>query len=98
MRAASTALLYRTPLQRGWLVPPPCNPTTCSWRASAATQHAIDAPRIKTNMSAQLEATEERAMEAEALEAIFMESYSMDGATYRLELEPEVTRRTSPVC
>ena len=41
-------------------------------------------------MSAQLEAdAEERAMEAEALEAIFMESYSMDGATYRLELEPE---------
>ena len=39
-------------------------------------------------MSAQLDA-EERAMEAEALEAIFMESYSMDGATYRLELEPE---------
>ena len=41
-------------------------------------------------MSAQLAAdAEERAMEAEALEAIFMESYSMDGATYRLELEPE---------
>jgi hypothetical protein len=39
-------------------------------------------------MSAQLDA-EERAMEAEALEAIFMESYSGDGATYRLELEPE---------
>ena len=50
-------------------------------------------------MSAQLEEAdaEERAMEAEALEAIFMESYSMDGATYRLELEPERTRRTSPV-
>ena len=28
-------------------------------------------------------------MEAEALEAIFMESYSVDGAAYRLELEPE---------
>ena len=41
-------------------------------------------------MSAQLEAdAEERAMEAEALEAIFMESYGVDGDTYRLELEPE---------
>ena len=41
-------------------------------------------------MSAQLEAdAEERAMEAEALEAIFMESYRMDGATYRINLEPE---------
>lgn len=41
-------------------------------------------------MSAQLEAdAEERDMEAEALEAIFMESYSCEGDTYRVDLEPE---------
>ena len=43
-------------------------------------------------MSAQLEAdAEERDMEAEALEAIFMESYSCEGDTYRVDLEPEAS-------